>query len=82
MIRCRDASRLISESQERPLGLLERLRLRVHLILCRACARFQDQTRLLGTLCGHLDCDEESEPPDGAVGSAESLVRIRARLKK
>ncbi|MCZ7565551.1 MAG: anti-sigma factor [Burkholderiales bacterium] len=39
MMSCRQASHLISERQDRPLGWRERAALRLHLALCGPCAR-------------------------------------------
>ena len=44
---CREASRLISESKDRDLGLGEKLTLRIHLGLCSACTRFTRQLDFL-----------------------------------
>jgi len=44
---CRDASRLISQSQDRSLPWFQRLTLRMHLRLCALCARFDAQIRFL-----------------------------------
>lgn len=37
MMSCKDAVKLLSESQERPLRLAERVDLRLHLFICRGC---------------------------------------------
>ncbi len=47
MLTCKDASHLISERQERPLGLRERWGLRFHLWICANCRRFERQVRVL-----------------------------------
>jgi len=44
---CREASRLLSQSMDRPLGLAERARLRLHLTLCDACRNFNRQLDFL-----------------------------------
>ena len=46
-ISCKDASRLISQLQDGNIPLAERLRIRLHLLLCDACARFEQQVRFL-----------------------------------
>ncbi|MBD3241483.1 MAG: zf-HC2 domain-containing protein [Chitinivibrionales bacterium] len=43
MVSCREASRLTSESLDRPLGRRERFALRLHLLLCGACSRYHRQ---------------------------------------
>jgi predicted anti-sigma-YlaC factor YlaD len=44
---CREASRLLSQSMDRPLGLAEQVRLRLHLTLCDACRNFNRQLEVL-----------------------------------
>jgi hypothetical protein len=43
MIRCREASRLLSEAQDAPLGRTVRWRLRLHLAMCDRCRNFGRQ---------------------------------------
>jgi hypothetical protein len=43
VISCKEASRLLSQAQDRRLGALERLKLRAHLSLCDFCTRFERQ---------------------------------------
>jgi len=40
---CKQSSMLLSQSQDRPLGLVERLRLRAHLAICERCRRVSTQ---------------------------------------
>jgi len=47
MLSCKDASFLVSQREERKLGSFERLKLQVHLAVCDACARFEQQMRFL-----------------------------------
>ena len=44
---CKDATRLISQLQERTPTGLERVRLRWHLAACDACSRFERQMAFL-----------------------------------
>jgi hypothetical protein len=44
---CREVHRLVSEGMDRELSLVERLRMRLHLVVCRACTRFNGQMGLL-----------------------------------
>lgn len=43
MLNCHDATLLISQSQERPLVLSERLGLKVHVAMCSGCRNFEKQ---------------------------------------
>lgn len=44
---CREATRLMSEGQDRSLGAAERLLLQTHLLACSGCAAFAKQLELL-----------------------------------
>lgn len=44
---CREVHRLTSEGLDRPLSMIERLRVRVHLLVCHACSNFTSQMRLI-----------------------------------
>jgi len=55
---------LISESLERRLGVLEHMKLRLHLLVCAWCARYLKQIRLLRQLVS------QREVP-GAANNAE-----------
>lgn len=44
---CREVAALLSQAQDRPLSLRERLALRVHLPLCEACRNFRSQLQIL-----------------------------------
>jgi len=44
---CREVHRLVSEGMDRDLSLLERTRMRLHLMVCEACTRFNGQMGLL-----------------------------------
>ncbi|TAK97082.1 MAG: zf-HC2 domain-containing protein [Aquabacterium sp.] len=43
MMNCEQATRLLSESQERDLGVSERTMLRVHTWICEGCRNFGGQ---------------------------------------
>ena len=49
VIRCKDASRLVSLQQDAVLSPWQRLTLRLHLSVCAACARFERQIAYLRT---------------------------------
>jgi hypothetical protein len=44
---CREVHRLVSEGMDRELSLVERSRMRLHLLVCTACTRFKGQMDLL-----------------------------------
>ena len=44
---CREIHQLVSEGMDRPLTLVERARMRLHLMVCDACTRFDTQMLLI-----------------------------------
>jgi hypothetical protein len=44
---CKEVHRLVSEGMDRDLSLIERSRVRLHLVVCEACTRFNGQMDLL-----------------------------------
>jgi hypothetical protein len=49
MLSCKEATRLLSQAQDRPLSLGERVKLRLHLLVCTACTRFARQLAFMRT---------------------------------
>ena len=53
-LRCDQASRLISNSQEAPLNKAERLALSFHLLICRVCRKYKKQLKFMRDILGRL----------------------------
>ncbi len=47
MLSCREATRLMSDQQERILSTRERLELQVHVMMCKGCKNFKLQMPFL-----------------------------------
>lgn len=47
MLRCREISKLVSESMDRDLPLRKRIQVWMHLAMCRMCAGFARQVRAI-----------------------------------
>lgn len=47
MLNCREATRLMLAGEDRRLRWRERVGVRLHLLVCKACARFERQARLM-----------------------------------
>ena len=78
---CKEASRLISEGQERPLKRMEHWGLRLHLWMCDNCRRFERQIGFLHKALHMLG--EQLEI--GSLGPAlphEAKDRIRQVLQE
>jgi hypothetical protein len=81
MMTCKDASRLISEGQERPLGRSERWSLRFHLWLCDNCRRFDRQIRFIRQAMQSLGSRVETDE-QGPKLSPDAKDRIRQSLSE
>ncbi len=46
---CKEVSELLSQGQDRPLVPMEKIRLQLHLLLCRGCRGFSRQLGFLRT---------------------------------
>jgi hypothetical protein len=51
---CKEASRLLSRAEERPLSLRDRMRLWLHVRKCVACQRYQRQLGLMRQAMRHF----------------------------
>ena len=43
MLNCKETAEILSQGQDRPLTIMESLRVRLHLLLCRGCRGFSRQ---------------------------------------
>lgn len=64
---CRQVTRLLSEQLERPLGLGERMQLRVHCWMCSGCNNFGQHMQQLRLISRHF-----AKKPDGGPSSGSS----------
>ena len=82
MLRCREISKLVSESMEHDLPFRTRMQLWMHLAMCRMCAGFARQLRLLRRAVREhperLDLDESA--PEARLPE-EARDRIKAALR-
>lgn len=77
MLTCKDASRLISERHERPLSFRERWGLRLHLMMCLYCRRFERQVALISRALRRLGRQTE-----GVMEGSEFTPEARERIRK
>ena len=62
---CKEVHRLVSEGMDRDLSLVERLRMRLHLVVCDACTNFNGQMDLIRRAMQRLSI------PDDTVGDSK-----------
>jgi predicted anti-sigma-YlaC factor YlaD len=73
MATCKEVSELVSQRLDRRLGLRDRLRVRLHLWVCDACARFAQQIEWLRRAARTAGALEPRLSP-------EARTRIRSKL--
>jgi len=82
MLSCKQASRLLSDQQERTLPFRQRAGLRLHLWLCAECRRFDHQlTALRRALRGVADdpgCCRHQPLPEQARRRIEQTLKQQA----
>jgi len=49
MLTCKQASKLVSQSLDRPLTWSEKIQLKLHLLICNPCTQFKRQLNMLRT---------------------------------
>ena len=81
MLSCREATRMISESVDHPLTWNRRVRLRIHLLLCTYCARFEAQSHWLKAYSNRYFGGAEGAC-QGECLSAEARARIEQALSE
>jgi len=82
MLRCREISKLVSDSTERSLPWRQRMELRMHLMMCGMCAGFARQVRFLRRAARQSpDRFIDDTPGSGSHLSPEARERIKALLR-
>ena len=81
-LRCDQASRLISHTQEAPLNKAEKLALGLHLLICRVCRRYKRQLGLMREVLARLaDSQPYSTMSSSLLDEAQSRT-LQERLSK
>jgi hypothetical protein len=66
---CREAARLVLAAEDRRLNLSERLRLRLHMAICKGCPNFQQQVDFMRSAMGqwrrYADSGDDRTAPPG-----------------
>jgi len=78
MLRCREISKLVSESMERQLPFRQRMHVWMHLAMCRLCWGFSRQIRLLRRAARE---NPERLAPDATDPESRLSEEARERIK-
>ncbi len=83
---CRHASVLLSRAQDGPLTFSERLALRMHLLICGSCRRFNRQLSLIRqTLRAFMERSQKGQSPVPPIPQIERdriLTKLVRALRK
>ncbi|MDC6165875.1 MULTISPECIES: zf-HC2 domain-containing protein [unclassified Roseateles] len=58
---CKQVTHLVLQAEDRALPLRERLAVRLHMLVCKACPRFADQVALMRSASKRWRAYSESE---------------------
>jgi hypothetical protein len=82
MLNCKDVTQLISQSMDTSLPIGKRIGVRIHLLMCRFCSRYEKQLLLIRETMRRLVAAEEtSEGPSPETLSEETRERIRRSFR-
>ena len=80
MLSCKEAAQLVSEGLDRELSIWQRMSLRLHVLMCRACSRYTHQVKALDeAVLKHYRVDPSVQKPEPLPDDA--LNRIKAALR-
>ena len=79
MFKCKEVTRMISESMDKKLPLHHRIMIRMHLAMCKYCSRFRQQLLFIRTACRNLAQPLEEMDP-AIILPMEARRRINAAL--
>jgi hypothetical protein len=82
MLSCKDVTQLISESMDTSLPIGKRIGMRLHLLICKFCSRYERQLLLIReTIRLFAATGEKPWGPSGEPLSEEARERIRNSLR-
>lgn len=65
MLSCKETSQLISQAQDRELGIVERMQLELHLAMCKGCSNLRKQMDFLrGAIRRYPSAADDDTPVD------------------
>jgi hypothetical protein len=82
MLSCKDVTQLLSEAMDRSLPLGKRIGVRLHLLICKFCARYERQLfQIRETVRRLVETEEAAGGTPGEPLSEGAKVRIRKSLR-
>ncbi|WP_281281335.1 zf-HC2 domain-containing protein [Peteryoungia ipomoeae] len=77
MFRCDEVARSASRLLDGELGFWTRLKIRVHLVMCRGCRTFVEQMRVTRDISAHAGRTQDEEP-GGEILAILAKRRLRS----
>lgn len=78
---CKEVTRMVSDSMDRDLPLIQRMKMRMHLVMCKYCSRFEKQLALLRKASQSL-ATHRPEPDASPVLPRDARDRIKKALRE
>ncbi len=78
---CKEVTRMVSDSMDRDLPLIQRMRMRMHLLMCKYCSRFEKQLALLRKASRSL-ATHRPDPNASPVLPQDARDRIKQALRE
>ncbi len=80
---CDVITQKISESMDHKISLKNRLKIRLHVMFCKLCRRYQRQLMTMHTLLAlRLQGEKENILPKGPTLTSRARIRIKQNLRK
>jgi hypothetical protein len=76
LLNCKQASQIISQSLDNPLSWPDRIKLKLHLFICNACTRFNQQLRLIKNSIERMKIETEND------ASIQLSLEAKARINQ
>lgn len=80
MYNCKEVSELVSESMDRALPFYQRVLIRMHLLMCKYCARCKEQFETIGAAMRYEELHDK-ELDDSRSLSNDGKERLKEFLK-
>lgn len=78
---CSDITRLVSESMDRTLPVSTRIKLRLHLMICTACAEYRRQLQQIRQALHHPATKPAEQDPNAPRLSPTAIARLKKTLR-
>ena len=78
---CSDITRLVSESMDRTLPVSTRIKLRLHLMICTACAEYRRQLQQIRQAMRNSATKPQEQDPNAPSLSPTAIVRLKKALR-